>query len=100
MNSDKKKEALDFIIQKIIEGERDLEILKREVSRKFTHDSMIKNPDILEAFPKDKLTKEIRLLLLKKPTKTLSGVTPIAVITNHPKVNKSNDVLPEASAKN
>ena len=80
MNSDKKKEALDFIIQKIIEGERDLEILKREVSRKFTHDSMIKNPDILEAFPKDKLTKEIRLLLLKKPTKTLSGVTPIAVM--------------------
>lgn len=68
---------IDHIISRILAGERNLEKLKREASR---NGSMIKNPEILERFPGEKLTDEIKQLLLKKPTKTLSGVTPVAVM--------------------
>ncbi len=80
MDEIERRKAIDFIIEKILNGERDLETIKRETSRKFNNASMIKNPELLEFFPKDKLTKEIKTLLLKKPTKTLSGVTPVAVM--------------------
>lgn len=54
--------------------------IKRKACKKSGISSMIKNPEILARFPKNRLTPEIRALLLKKPTKTLSGVTPIAVM--------------------
>lgn len=72
------KEAIEFIIARILEGEINIEAIKREASRKFK--VMVKNPVILENFPKDKLSPKIKSLLLKKPTKTLSGVTPVAVM--------------------
>ena len=72
-----RESAIDSIISKILDGERNLEKLKREASR---DGSMIKNPEILARFPKDRITHEIKKLLLKKPTKTLSGVSPIAVM--------------------
>ncbi len=75
-----RKEAIDFIIRAILEGSRNLEAVKRQAARKYKLESMIKKPEILARFPKDKLTPEIRELLLKKPTKTLSGVTPVAVM--------------------
>ncbi|MFH1785703.1 MAG: tRNA uridine(34) 5-carboxymethylaminomethyl modification radical SAM/GNAT enzyme Elp3 [Candidatus Micrarchaeota archaeon] len=75
-----RESAVDFIIKKILEGERKLDKLKRQASHMFHCSSLIKNPEILERFPKNKLTKEIQLLLIKKPTRTLSGVTPIAVM--------------------
>ncbi len=40
----------------------------------------MKNTEIIGNFPNNKLTKEIRGLLLRKPMRTLSGVSPIAVM--------------------
>lgn len=75
-----RKNAIDFIISRILVGETDLEQLKRETSRKFQIGSMVTNPELLANFPRSKLTPKIKELLMKKPTKTLSGVTPVAVM--------------------
>ncbi len=72
--------AIQFIVSRLLAGERELDRLKREAAMEFHLDSFIKNPDILAAFPKDRLSPDIRDLLLKKPVKTLSGVTPVAVM--------------------
>ncbi len=76
-----KREAISFIIGRILAGMPDkpgLEGIKREASRRFG--CMVTNPELLDAFPKDALSPQVRGLLLKKPTKTLSGVTPVAVM--------------------
>jgi elongator complex protein 3 len=73
-------EAILFIISRMLEGEADIRSLKHEASRRFRPVSFLRNPEILAAFPKERLTPEIRELLVKKPTKTLSGVTPVAVM--------------------
>jgi len=75
-----RKKATDSIIRRILAGERNLDLIKREECRRFSIANMITNPELVERFPKKKLTEEIRLLILKKPTRTLSGVTPIAVM--------------------
>jgi len=72
--------AISFIAQSILGGRHDVIALKHEASRKFSLSSFIKNPEILAAIPKAKLTPEVRKILLKKPAKTLSGVTPVAVM--------------------
>ncbi len=75
-----RKEAILSIINRILEGEYDLSLLKHEASRRYALDPFIRNSEILALFPKGKLTPKIQALLIKKPTKTLSGVTPVAVM--------------------
>ncbi|VVC04874.1 Uncharacterised protein [Candidatus Bilamarchaeum dharawalense] len=75
-----REKAVDHIIERLLAGERELEKLKRRASRLYHCPSLIKNPEILARFPKNRLTKEFQLLLIKKPTRTLSGVTPVAVM--------------------
>lgn len=75
-----REKAIEHIIEKLLDGERELELLKRKVSRIYHCSSLITTPEIFAKFPKAKLTKEIKDLLIKKPTRTLSGVTPIAVM--------------------
>jgi elongator complex protein 3 len=75
-----KGEAINFIIGRLIAGDTNLEQLKRKAGRTFGISAIIKNPDILEQFPEKKLTAQIRKLLLKKPSRTMSGVTPVAVM--------------------
>lgn len=73
-------DAIRFIVRGILAGRSDLEQLKREACRRFRPPSMVKNPDILAAIPRQRLTPAIRRLLLKKPSRTLSGVTPVAAM--------------------
>ena len=73
-------EALAFVIKALLAGRSDISELKREAAKRFGSASVLTNPEIIAAFPKDKLTPAIRKLLLKKPTRTLSGVTPVAVM--------------------
>lgn len=73
-------EAADYIVERIIAGERNLELIKREASRRFGIRSVIKNPEVLARFPKSRLTPEIKRMLIKKPTRTMSGISPIAVM--------------------
>lgn len=78
-----RQKAIDSIIARIIAGEAEkagMDRIKREECRRFGISSMVKNPEILTRFPPGKLTTEIRALLLKRPTRTLSGVTPVAVM--------------------
>lgn len=75
-----KDSAIAYAIELILAGERDMDRIKRKACKRFSLRHMIKNPDILAAMPKEKLTMGIRSLLLKKPAKTISGVTPIAVM--------------------
>ncbi len=78
-----KREALAYVIERLSGARgplspRALETLKREAAR--AHKEMVTNPELLDAFPEELLTPAIRSLLRKKPTKTLSGVTPVAVM--------------------
>ncbi len=78
----KRKNAVDFIVRGILAGRTDVEELKREACRKFRPDSIITNPELLAALQKraPAAASRLRSLLLKKPTRTLSGVTPVAVM--------------------
>ncbi len=75
----KRRDAINHIIRGILAGRTDVEALKREACRKFRPDSMITNPELLAALPA-RAVPRIRRLLLKKPARTLSGVTPVAVM--------------------
>lgn len=75
----KRQGAIGYVIRGILAGRTDVEELKREACRKFRPDSMITNPELLAALP-ERAVPRIRRLLLKKPARTLSGVTPVAVM--------------------
>ncbi len=89
--------AINYIINRIIhDKEYDLQKLKNEAAKRFSLKVGIRNSDIIQQITKDrelasssrdlsegqteKLTKELLALLKKKPMRTLSGVTPIAVM--------------------
>jgi len=75
-----KSKAIKFMIQQIMLGKKDLNKIKKEASEKFRLKDMPKTSDILRAFPKERMKKETRSLLFRKPMRTASGVTPIAVM--------------------
>ncbi|MBS3068195.1 tRNA uridine(34) 5-carboxymethylaminomethyl modification radical SAM/GNAT enzyme Elp3 [Candidatus Micrarchaeota archaeon] len=73
--------AISYVINRIIQDkEYDLQKLKNEAAKKFSLKLGIRNSDIIQNIPKEKLTKELLTLLRKKPMRTRSGVTPIAVM--------------------
>ncbi len=72
--------AIADIVRKLLSGRTDLDTLKRETGREYHIQSVVKNTEILEAIPKARLTKKLQLMLRKKPTRTLSGITSIAVM--------------------
>lgn len=74
------KPEIMYIINRLIAGESDIEKIKRDASKKFSLSGPMKNTEIIRNFPKNKLTREIKALLLRKPMRTLSGVSPIAVM--------------------
>ncbi|MFA5412250.1 MAG: tRNA uridine(34) 5-carboxymethylaminomethyl modification radical SAM/GNAT enzyme Elp3 [Candidatus Micrarchaeia archaeon] len=82
------KDAVRYIISQLLAGRSDLEKIKSEASRSFPLKTFPRNSEILAAFPKDKLTTRILSLLRKRPMRTQSGVTPVAIM-----------VKPEGSCK-
>jgi len=75
-----KKKAIEYIVKKLLSGERNLKKLKNEASKKFHLEGVVRNADILSRIPRNKRTKELILMLKKKPVRTLSGVSPVAVM--------------------
>lgn len=73
-------EAIEWIVQELVRGRKDIEQIKKEAALKFSLSSMPKNSQILVGFPKNKLTKKIKKILFRKPSRTASGVTPIALM--------------------
>ncbi len=78
---DKRKKAAKYVAEKLISGERGLAKLKGEASSRFGLGGHLKNSEILKEIPKRKRREGILNLLKLKPSRTLSGVTPIAVMT-------------------
>ncbi|MEW5995979.1 MAG: tRNA uridine(34) 5-carboxymethylaminomethyl modification radical SAM/GNAT enzyme Elp3 [Candidatus Micrarchaeota archaeon] len=72
--------AVGYIISELLSGRRDLERIKMEAARRFPLASFPRNSEILSSFPKGKLTRELLSVLKKRPMRTLSGVTPVAVM--------------------
>jgi len=77
---DERKKAISEIVRKLLHGKTNLDLVKREIARKYHISSMIKNSELLAAIPKGKLTRKLSMMLRKKPTRTLSGITSIAVM--------------------
>ena len=73
----------EMLVSGQIENRENLEKVKRRLARKFRC-KMPKNSEILRAIPEDEREK-FRDILVKKPSRTLSGVSVIAVMTSpHP----------------
>lgn len=73
-------EAVRYIIFQFLSGRRDFEKIRWEAARRFHIDSFPRNSEILASFPKDKLTPQLLSILQKRPMRTLSGVTPVAIM--------------------
>lgn len=78
MKQDKKK-AIDYIIAQLKKGKTDIDKIKREAAAKYKIE-MIKNSEVLKVAKEKKLPKEKLDILLKKPVRTLSGITTVAVM--------------------
>jgi elongator complex protein 3 len=75
-----KEKAISYLVKRIISGENDIASLKKETCKRFHLAEMPKNTEIFAAIPKGKRTKNIQLILKRKPVRTISGVTPIALM--------------------
>ncbi|MEM2963016.1 MAG: tRNA uridine(34) 5-carboxymethylaminomethyl modification radical SAM/GNAT enzyme Elp3 [Candidatus Anstonellales archaeon] len=76
----KRKEAAEYAAKALCQGESNLQEIKKEASKKFSLQSVLRNSDILAVLSPSQKTKRILSLLLKTPTRTLSGVSPVAVM--------------------
>jgi elongator complex protein 3 len=74
-----RRKAIRFIIDRLAAGRRDLPALKNEAAGLFSLGKTAKNSEIMPLLPKGS-AKGVRTLLFRKPIRTASGVTPIAVM--------------------
>ncbi|WP_288073238.1 tRNA uridine(34) 5-carboxymethylaminomethyl modification radical SAM/GNAT enzyme Elp3 [Pyrococcus sp.] len=84
MSDEAFKAAIEEIVNALLSGEiksrEELERIKVEVAKKYHLPKFPKNSDIWKALPKDAREK-FRDLLKKKPTRTISGVAVVAMMT-------------------
>ncbi len=62
-------------------NERDLVSLKKRIGKKYHLARTLRNSEILAALPEEKRVKGLLELLKKRPMRTISGVSPVAVMT-------------------
>ena len=74
-----RKSAAKYAAEELLRGRTDMHAIKQEASKKFKLPNFLRNSEILEVLPK-KAPKRIRNLLLKRPMRTASGVTPVALM--------------------
>lgn len=74
------RDIVDAIASGVIKSERDLEKAKRDLAASLNLSEIPGNPEILAAARPDE--RDRLKLLVKKPTRTLSGVAVIAVMTS------------------
>jgi len=73
----------EYILDRLntITSKEDLEKLRMDVTRKFSLQKVISNSDILNLLPPE-YRKKYNGLLSRKPTRTLSGVSVVAIMTS------------------
>ncbi len=74
-----RRKAIRFIISRLAAGRRDLPKLKNEAAGLFSLNTTVKNSEIMPLLPK-RIAKGMHALLFRKPIRTSSGITPIAVM--------------------
>ena len=84
------KEIAEYIIKRILTGERNIRAIKSEAALKFGSDAIVRNSDIIRIAIRlvkkkagqnnAKRIANIIQILKRKPIRTLSGVTPVAVM--------------------
>lgn len=77
---DLRKKAVSEIVRQLLSGRCDISRVKRIIAKKYHIPNMIRNSEILAQLPKSSLGTELAGKLRKKPTRTLSGITSVAVM--------------------
>ncbi|MFA5381561.1 MAG: tRNA uridine(34) 5-carboxymethylaminomethyl modification radical SAM/GNAT enzyme Elp3 [Candidatus Micrarchaeia archaeon] len=77
------KKAIEEIVKEFLKNpEKDIELIKREICKKYSLKTFIRNSDIIKELKQEKkLDKNLLLILKKSPSRTMSGVTPVAVMS-------------------
>lgn len=74
-----REKAAKYAASQLLEGRRDLHAVKQEASKKFKLENFLRNSEILAVLPRN-APKSVRTFLLKRPSRTASGVTPVALM--------------------
>lgn len=73
-------EIINTLVEKDVEKD-ELEDVKRDICGKYGASKVPKNGELLSRVP-DNNKSELKKLLKRKPTRTISGVTPVAIMTS------------------
>ena len=82
--SDAYEQVCEELVQRILAGEierDDVETAKKEVCGKYSAHKVPKNSDLLDFAP-DEHRDELESVLRRKPVRTASGVSPVAIMTS------------------
>src|SRR3989338_8490434 len=74
------REAARYAAKMLLLGKSSLEEIKKGTSKKFSLKGVLRNSDILAVLGERERTRRVLALLLKTPTRTLSGDTPESVL--------------------
>jgi elongator complex protein 3 len=81
-----RKEAAAEAARMVLSGEissgKQLVAAKRALGERFGFASVLRNSEILEAVPAGKRSREVMRLLTKRRVRTISGVSPVAIMCN------------------
>ncbi len=73
--------AAKFAARKMLSAKKlNLDKIKKEASAAFHLPGVLRNSDILAAIPKAKRNRAILSLLLLRPSRTISGISPVAIM--------------------
>ncbi len=73
------RKAIEYCKKELLKGRRDVERIKKEASKRFGV-RVIRSSEILASFGETELKEDIKRVLFRKPVRTISGVSPIAVM--------------------
>jgi len=76
--------ACEAVVRRILDGEverEDVERAKMEACREFSSPKVPKHTELLEFAPDDR-REEVEAVVKRKPVRTASGVTPVAIMTS------------------
>jgi len=78
------EEACRELVERAADGlsDEELQEAKRDVARRYSLDRFPSNPELMDAAKEMSVKEEVREVLQKKPSRSLSGVSVVAVMTS------------------
>ena len=80
MSTNALQEITELIKTNKIEDQESLNTIKQDIAKKYKLSKTPTNIEILVSLPKEKIA-DFKKILLSKPTRTISGVSPVAIMT-------------------